>query len=344
MSAVRDVLDSAHFVMGRQHAAFELEFAQFVGTRHAVGVANGTDALTLALIALGVEARDEVVTVANAGGYATSAIRSIGAFATYADVDETDLQMSPSSLCEVLERGRPAAVVVTHLFGNAASIGKLSALCTEAGVPLVEDCAQASGLTVSGRHVGSWGLVGTFSFYPTKNLAALGDGGAVVTSDEKVAERVRALRQYGWTAKYTVGTTHGRNSRLDEIQAAVLRVRLPDVNARNARRRAIAARYAAELNPATGRMVLNPNSVAHLAVALVTDRTAVRASLSAAGIATDVHYPVPDHQQPAWAGDARGTTLPVSEYASEHIVTLPCFPELTDPEVDMVCEAIRALA
>lgn len=344
LAAVTGVLDSGRFVMAEQHDRFEREFSAYVGAAHAVAVGNGTDALSLALLAVGVRPADDVITVANAGGYASSAILAIGAVPRYVDIDAADMQMSAAALSAALSAAPAAAVVLTHLYGNRAPADAVSTVCAAAAVPLVEDCAQAAGLTDErGRHVGTWGAAGTFSFYPTKNLAALGDGGAVVTSDEAVADRLRKLRQYGWSAKYTIGMTGGRNSRLDEVQAAVLLLRLPDVQARNDRRRQVAARYTASMSVRAGRMVTDPHGVAHLAVAAVPDRAAFRKSLLAAGIATDVHYPVADHLQPAWRRSPRADGLPVTESACAQVVTLPCFPDMTAAETDAVCEAISAI-
>jgi dTDP-4-amino-4,6-dideoxygalactose transaminase len=341
LDAVAAVLDSGHYVLGKQHTAFEQELATFCGVAQAVGVASGTDALTLGLLALGVRAGDEVVTVANAGGYATTAIRGIGAHARYVDIEPGSLLMDGERLTSLLSARRFAAVVVTHLYGNAADVVTISKACHDAGVPLVEDCAQAIGLRVEGRHVGGFGDVGCFSFYPTKNLGAIGDGGAVVATSQEVADHLRVLRQYGWTSKYTVTEPFGRNSRLDEMQAAILRVRLPRVETRNERRREVLARYAEAMPTSVGRMIA-PGGVAHLAVALVHDRAAVRAGL-AERVTTDVHYPVPDHVQPAWAADAAPEPLGVTEAACAQVLTLPCFPELTEPEVEEVCEALDAL-
>lgn len=342
LDAVADVLDSGYFVHGSQHSAFERELAAFCDVEHSVGVASGTDALMLGLLAVGVRAGDEVLTVANAGGYTTTAIRAVGARAHYVDIDAEDLLMSGKALSTTLETRRAAAVVVTHLYGNAADVETIARACRDAGVPLVEDCAQATGLRVDGRHVGGFGDVGCFSFYPTKNLGAIGDGGAVNATSQDVADRVRSLRQYGWTSKYTVTEPLGRNSRLDEMQAALLRVRLPRVDAQNERRREVVARYNKALPASVGRLVGSSQGVAHLAVAVVENRDAVRAAL-ASRVTTDVHYPVPDHRQPAWSADVGSVSLEVTERACEQVLTLPCFPQLTEAEITTICEALHDL-
>jgi dTDP-4-amino-4,6-dideoxygalactose transaminase len=347
LERISDVLDSGHYVMGAQHDAFEAEFAAWTGAPHALGVASGTDALVLALLAVGVGHGDEVVTAANAGGYASAAVLAVGARPRYVDVDPGDLLMPVDAVKASLASRAAAAVVVTHLYGNAAPAAEIAAVCESAGTAVIEDCAQAAGLRVAGRHVGSAADVAAYSFYPTKNLGAIGDGGAVTTSRDDLANRVRALRQYGWSGKYEVGLAGGRNSRLDEIQAAILRYRLQSVDDQNAFRRAILLRYASALPASAGRILgvrdQQATGVAHLAVAVMSDRAATAAKLEPR-VSTGVHYPVPDHHQPGWSGlvgDA--TPLPVTEDACKRVLTLPCFPEMTSEEVDQVCEALRVL-
>jgi dTDP-3-amino-2,3,6-trideoxy-4-keto-D-glucose/dTDP-3-amino-3,4,6-trideoxy-alpha-D-glucose/dTDP-2,6-dideoxy-D-kanosamine transaminase len=210
---------------------------------------------------------------------------------------------------------------------------------------VIEDCAQSVGAQRGGRKAGSFGDAATFSFYPTKNLGALGDGGAILTSGDGLAASLLRLRQYGWTSKYSIGVDGGRNSRLDELQAAVLRSRLPHVPAWNERRRDIIRRYAAAAEGTSLTMlpVSGEDHVGHLAVGLTPHRDKVVAALSAAGVRTDVHYPIPDHRQPAFAHDFTHLSLPVTEEVACQVVSLPCFPELTDVEVEGVCDALRSL-
>jgi dTDP-4-amino-4,6-dideoxygalactose transaminase len=337
-------LESGRYVLGPQHADFEHEFAAYVGTRDCVGVASGTDALELALRAVGCVPGDAILTAANCGGYASIAARRAGLRVRYADVDSETLSLSAATVGSALDAD-VRAVVVTHLYGLLAHVEEIEALCRERGIAVVEDAAQAVGARRGGRRAGSFGDAAAFSFYPTKNLGALGDGGAVCTSREDIAESVRSLRQYGWVSKYEVARGGGWNSRLDELQSAVLRARLPLIDEGNRRRRQIVARYAASLRADAGRFVAvdGEDYVAHLAVALVEDRDRVRAVFETAGIGTDVHYPVPDHRQPAWAADYVGVTLPVTEHGAEHVLTLPCFPELRDDEAERVCEVLRGL-
>ena len=333
------------YIHGPEHAAFEGEFASFLGVRHCLGVASGTDALELALLAVGCRAGDEVLTAANCGGYTMTAARRVGLRVRFADVDPTTLGLSRATVEAALT---PAlrAVVVTHLYGLVAEIEEVVSLCRERGVAVIEDCAQAAGARRGGRRAGAFGDAAAFSFYPTKNLAALGDGGAVVTDSDEAADRVRRLRQYGWDRKYEITLPGGRNSRLDELQAAVLRIGLGRLDESNARRRRIVERYAGALPPAVGRFVAGEGEdyVAHLAVVvLVEDREHVRAALDAAGIATDVHYPIADHRQPAWRDEYDDVQLPVTEHAVGHVLTVPCFPELTEDEIERICEALRGL-
>jgi len=342
--AVARVLSRGRYVLGAEHDAFETELAAYLGARHCLGVASGTDALELALLAVGCRPGDEVVTSPNAGFYSSAAALSAGLRIRFADVEETTLGLS-AAMVEAALTSATRAVVVTHLYGLMVDVEQIVALCHDRGVAVVEDCAQAAGARREGRSAGTFGDAAAFSFYPTKNLAALGDGGAVVTGHEDVAEAVRRLRQYGWEAKYRVAAPHGRNSRLDELQAAILRVRLPKLDGWNERRRAIARRYRAALPNDAGRLVCldGEDYVAHLAVALVGDRDRVQVRLREAGIGSDVHYPVADHRQQVWGGALANVRLPVTEHACEHVVTLPCFPELADNEVDRVCEALHEL-
>lgn len=340
--AVARVLDSNHFVLGREVTQFEAEFAAYNGVGHCISVANGTDALELALRALGVGPGGKVVCAANAGFYGSTAIGLVGAQPLYADIDDNTLTLAPAAL-EAALRERPAAVIATHLYGQLAHIEAIARLCRAAGVPLVEDCAQAHGAASDGRRAGSFGDIGCFSFYPTKNLGALGDGGAVVCNDADLAARVRSLRQYGWSTKYEVARLGARNSRLDELQAAVLRERLKHLDRQNAQRRAIARRYQAAFEglPLALPASTGDDSVAHLYVVRTPQREALRAHLQQAGIGTDVHYPIPDHRQPAWQGRFERVALPVTEAACAQVVSLPCFPGLADADVERVAAAVR---
>jgi len=341
-ACLQRVADSGWYVLGPEVRDFEAAFAHYIGTPHAVGVGNGTDALTLALRALGVGAGQRVVTVANAGCYASTAIVQIGARPSYADIDPERMTLAPDALAAALATGPVAAVIVTHLYGRMADIEAVAALCRQAGVPLIEDCAQAHGARVAGRRAGAWGDIGCFSFYPTKNLGALGDGGAVATGDSTLAERLRALRQYGWSRKYEVTLPGGGNSRLDELQAAVLRAKLPRLDAANAHRRDIAARYSAAFADLPLRCPPPPgeDNVVHLYVVRTPRRAALQAHLAVCGIASDVHYPLADHLQPVQAA-ASAPALPVTEAACAEVLSLPCYPGLTAAQCQQVIDAVR---
>jgi aminotransferase EvaB len=339
-AAVGEVVASGWYVLGPNVSAFEAAFAAYNGVPHCVSVANGTDAIELALRAVGCEPGREVVTVANAGMYATTAILAVGARPVFADIERETMTMDPSSV-ERLVTPRTAAVVVTHLYGQLGDLERLLSVTRAKGVPLIEDCAQAHGAERDGRKAGAAGAIGCFSFYPTKNLGALGDGGALVTSDATLAERLRRLRQYGWRSKY-LSDAYGRNSRLDEMQAAVLRTKLPRLDGWNARRREIVAAYR---DAAPGEVTVpgssGPDYVAHLCVVRSSRREELRAHLEARGIRTEVHYPVPDHRQQAMRDQAAGQmALPETEAAAREVLTIPCFPELTANEIARVCDAL----
>lgn len=332
------------YLHGAEVAAFEEEFAAYCGSGRCVGVASGTDALQLALMSTGCEAGAEILTAANAGGYTTVAALAAGLLPRYADI-------SPETLCltaETVEAAltdRTRAVVVTHLYGQLAEMQAIAKVCRDRSLALVEDCAQAAGARRTHRGAGTFGDVAAFSFYPTKNLGALGDAGAVLTDAPHIEARVRRLAQYGWEDKYRVTETGGRNSRLDELQAAALRTALPRLDGWNIRRREIVERYRDALGDGPNRMVsrAGPDYVAHLAVALLHDRDAVAAQLREAGVSTDVHYPTPDYRQPAWSSTHPDVSLPVTEEATARVLTLPCFPELDDEEVEGVARVLREL-
>jgi len=336
-----EVIRSGYYVLGPHVKAFEQAFASYCGVSDCVGVANGTDALELALRAVGVAAGDPVAVVANAAMYSTSAVLAIGATPVFVDVTD-EANMDPVALLAAVEAGGVRAVVVTHLYGRLAKIEEIIAITAPHGIPVVEDCAQAHGARgATGRVAGGYGTIASFSFYPTKNLGALGDGGAVVTNDAALAGRVRQLRQYGWGRKYSNEVPGGRNSRLDELQAAMLGTMLPQLDGWNERRRQIANHYSATIrNPAiTVPVEAGREYVGHLYVVRSEQRDAFREHLGSHGVETDVHYPIPDHRQPCFAGRLEQVHLPRTESFAATVFSLPCFPELTDSEVERVVEA-----
>ncbi len=343
LRAAARVVDGGRFVLGPAVESFEKSFADYCGSPHCIAVGSGTDALELALKALGVKPGDEVITAANAGGYASSAILAAGAVPRYADVDDDTLVLDPASIEEAIG-ARTRAVVVTHLYGRPAPMDRIMKSAGGRGLPVIEDCAQAHGAVFMGRRAGTWGRAGCFSFYPTKNLGALGDGGAVVCPDGETAACLRRLRQYGWAEKYRSLDAGGRNSRLDEIQAALLGVMLPRLDGWNARRRDIAAAYRRKI---THHAVRHPaaapdgDGVVHLYVVRADGRDALRRHLASRGIPSDVHYPLPDYRQPALAASFQRFRLEKTEAACATVLTLPCFPEMTEEETDRVAEAVN---
>ena len=343
-AAVARVLDSGWFVLGSEGDAFEREFAAWVGTRHAVACASGTDAIELALRALGVGPGDEVVTQANTCVPTVAAVARTGATPVLCDAESAGATMDPESLRRAIT-ARTRAIVPVHLYGQCADLDAIARVT--GGIPIVEDCAQAHGARFGENGAGTMGALGAFSFYPTKNLGALGDGGAVVTNDDKMAQSLRLLRQYGQIDRYH-HETEGVNSRLDELQAAILRAKLPRVAAGNERRREIAARYAAALEGTAVRplaMLAGRENVFHLFVVRAADRKNFRDRLAADGVDTIVHYPVPIHRHPPYGSLPRsGTGLSVSETLAGEVVSLPIFPELTDAEVEHVADAAREAA
>jgi dTDP-4-amino-4,6-dideoxygalactose transaminase len=345
-AAIHRALDSGWYVLGQEGRAFEAEFAAWLGAGTAVGCGNGTDAIALALRGLGIGVGSTVVTVSHTAVATVAAIESTGATPLLIDIEPDHYTMDPAELAHVL-RSPPAglppirAVVPVHLYGQPADVGVIDTLCRQHGALLIEDCAQAHGARRSGQMVGTFGDAATFSFYPTKNLGALGDGGMVVARDPGVAERIAALRQYGWTRHY-ISDEVGVNSRLDELQAAILRVKLTHLDAANARRREIAKAYDAVLGSRAPRRRRGSEHVYHLYVTRVTDRDQVQARLRELGVGSGVHYPVPVHLQPAYAGRvALGPAGCVeTERAALEVLSLPLYPELTEAQVRRVCEAL----
>ena len=343
VACVGEVVKSGNFVLGDRVKKFETELAGYIGVEFAAGVANGTDALEIALRAIGVTRSDTILATANAGGYARTAAERIGCATDYIDTEENSALISIGALEKYLKMGKsPAAVVVTHLYGNMADIRAIAEICEMHNVEVVEDCAQSIGASVAGEMSGSIGRVSTFSFFPTKNLGAVGDGGAVLTSDVDIAQRVKALRQYGWSSKYHVDSAGGFNSRLDEIQAAVLSLRLKSLQDDNATRRIILSRYSDALldKGAAGVWKLDASSVGHLAVVRVEDRDSFQQHFKRLNIETGIHYPILDTDQKAWKS-SDVSNLINSQKLQQEIVTIPCFPTMTEEEISRVVFALN---
>jgi len=344
-AAIARVLDSGYYIFGEEVLNFERQFADYCGVAHCIGVASGTDALLIALLAADVGPGSEVITAGNAGGYASVSCMLIGAVPVYVDVEPQTLVLDPARVAAAIT-DRTRVIIATHLYGNMVDMQPLQSLADEHGIMLVEDCAQAHGAERDGQRAGSCGDIGIFSFYPTKNLGALGDGGVLVCSDDDLACKIRELRQYGWREKYTIERPYGVNSRLDPIQAAVLAVKLPYLDAANERRRQIVKSYQAALDGSNLRFChrIDASYAAHLCVLRHPQRDAIRTALGNARIGTDIHYPVPDFDQPGLQKmKFRKQSVPVSQQACREIFSLPLYAELTDAEVAEVCTVLGNL-
>ena len=342
-AAFHRVVDGGWYILGQEVKAFEAEFAAHCGAAHAIGVANGTEALTLALKGLEIGAGDEVITVSHTAVATIAGIEMAGATPVLVDIDPVHYTIDPAQIAAAITP-RTKAILAVHLYGQPADLETILALAKTHGLKVVEDCAQATGAVWRGRKVGSIGDAGCFSFFPTKNLGAIGDGGGVTTNDQAVADRVRALREYGWRGD-RISHVAGLNSRLDELQAAFLRVKLPHLDAENARRRAIANRYDAALKDLVTVPVRRADCdhAFHLYVVRVAGRDAVMAKLKDHGILVGIHYAKAAHQHPAYAPARRGPSLAETEQAVAEILTLPIYPELTDAQVDTVIAALTAV-
>lgn len=345
--AVAKIIDNASFIMGKPVQAFELEFATYCETTHAVGCASGTDALYLAMRAMDVGSGDEVITVPNTFIGTTEAITLAGARPVFVDVEETSGLLDPGALDAAVGE-RTAAILPVHLFGHPVRMDAVCEVAERHGLPVLEDAAQAHGARCRGRRVGSFGRVGAFSFYPGKNLGAYGDGGAIVTSSDELARKIRMIRNHGRTGKY-LHEIEGINSRLDALQAAILSVKLTHLEEWNQRRRQIAARYC-ELLADVPELALPPipspddaEPVWHLFVVRTPRRDALQQGLKEAGIACGVHYPIPLHLQPAYRhlGYKPGD-FPVAERLAETSLSLPLYPELTTAQIERVAATLRA--
>jgi dTDP-4-amino-4,6-dideoxygalactose transaminase len=343
-SAISRVLDSGTYILGAEVESFERAFAEFCGGGHAIGVASGTDALLLSLKALGIGPGDEVITVSHTAVATVAAILATGATPVLIDIETAFVTLDPAAL-DAAVTPRSKAVIAVHLYGQAADLDPILACAQRHGLAVIEDCAQAAGGHYRGQRLGSIGDIGCFSFYPTKNLGAIGDGGMILTSHAKIASRVRQLRQYGWDE---ARETHeaGLNSRLDPLQAAILHAKLPHLDADNARRAAIAAQYERGLK---GLPIATPNERAdsqhayHLYVVACAERDALMAYLCARQIGCAVHYPVPVHRQRGYAERAILPLggLPVTERICQQILSLPLYPELSDADVERVISSVR---
>ena len=340
-AAIDRVIARGWFVLGPEVSAFEQEFAAASGAAHAVGVGTGTDAIALILRGLGIGAGDEVITSPLSAAYSALAIMMAGARPVFADVDAQRATIDPARIAERIGP-RTRAIMPVHLYGQPADMAAIERLAERHHLAIVEDACQAHLATSGGRPVGTIGAAGAFSFYPTKNLGALGDGGAIITNDKALADRLKRLRNGGQTDRYQ-HVEPGINSRLDDIQSAILRARLPRLQRWTARRRAIAARYRSALAGAAVELLpeRDPGHVYHLFVVRTAERDALQAHLANLGVETLIHYPVAIPRQPALAAE-QPDDCPVATRMCGEILSLPLHPALRDDEVDQIAAAVHA--
>jgi len=342
------VIKSNNFVLGPKVKEFEKSFAKYLRVNHCIGVANGSDALEIALKITGIKSGDKVATSANAGMYSTNAILSINATPFYLDVDLNTQNLNFNEIIKSAKSG-VKAIIVTHLYGLVTNeIKKIAEFCKKKKIILIEDCAQAHGATINNKKAGTFGNVSTFSFYPTKNLGGIGDGGAVATNNKILAKRAYAFRQYGWgeegKQKYYIKYLGGRNSRLDEIQAAVLSKLLPNLDKMNQKKREVAIQYNKLINHPniiTPNNKINNDSVNHLYVIRCKKRDALKKYLRKFNIFAEIHYPLPDHRQSHLKKIYKNLTLKNTEKLSKEILTLPSYYGMNSKMVKRISSIIN---
>ncbi|HTP66818.1 MAG TPA: DegT/DnrJ/EryC1/StrS family aminotransferase [Geobacteraceae bacterium] len=344
-SGILEVLEKTQFILGPNVNAFEHEAASFLGVKHAVAVASGTDALHLALAAAGLGEGDEVITSPFTFIATAEAIRYVGATPVFVDIDPQTFNIDPAAI-ESAITSRTRAVLPVHLFGQPADMDRIEEVCARHGLLLVEDCAQSFGAAVGARMTGSIGALGCFSFFPSKNLGCYGDGGMVTTNSDELTERLRVLRNHGSKERYHHSII-GYNSRLDEIQAVILRVKLKRIGEYNEGRRRVAHLYSELLK---GSAVITPVEdgkgihVYHQYTVLTSRRDAIMTALTSAGIASAIYYPIPLHRQDVFSSEFTGVSLPVAEETANRCMSLPVFPEMTDEQVREVVAVIKSVA
>ncbi len=341
--AVMRVLNRGWYILGEEVRAFEAEFAEYIGVKYGIGVGSGTEALHLALVACGIEPGDEVITVSHTAVATVAAIEQAGAIPVMVDIESGFYTIDPRKIATVLT-SKTKAIIPVHLYGQPVDLNPILEIARKYGLRVIEDCAQAHGATYKGKRVGSYGDLACFSFYPTKNLGALGDGGMVVTDQPDLAHRVGLLREYGWAERY-ISHFPGSNSRLDEVQAAILRVKLRYLDQDNIARAHIASMYQVGLSGCGMTLPTvrqEASHVYHLYVVRTPRRDALRQHLKGKGIAALIHYPVPVHLQPAYRGRLAGSdNLLETERAAREVLSLPIYPELDKTDVQTVLEVVR---
>lgn len=346
--SVHKILESGIYLKGPFTKELELQLSIAFEGRKVVAVGNGTDALTIAISSLDLPKESLIATCPNAGGYAGIAARQAGCRTVLVDIDLETAQMSSESLEEVIDSvPNIKAVVVTHLYGLCGDVTRIAEICTEKNILLIEDCAQSFGAFVNGRPAGVFGDIAILSFYPTKNLGGIGDGGAIVCKSLDLAQRVSQISQYGWGDKYRIQSLGGMNSRIDEIQAAFLLIQLEKVSSQNMTRREITQIYISNIS-GNRRIISAPDEtfVGHLAVMVVTDRKRDQRMLESNGVQTGIHYPLLDSEQPAWfsrTSDGYTPELKNAIQLNSQILTIPCFPTMTSAEIQQVSSALQVL-
>ena len=341
-SAIQRVLDSGWYVLGEEVTQFEKEFSQFNNVSHTIGVGSGTEALHIALRALNIGQGDEVITTAHTAVATASAIHLAGAKPVFVDIEPEFFNIDPG-LVETAVTPRTKAIIPVHIYGQPCDMDAILEIARRNNLKVIEDCAQAHGATYKDKRVGTMGNIGCFSFYPTKNLGAIGDGGSLVTNDEELAERIRLLREYGWEKRY-ISSAEGWNSRLDEIQAAILQVKLKKLDVDNAHRQQHVFKYENALKdlPLVLPRIRNDVSHAyHLYVVKTDVRDKLKAHLQDHGVNTTIHYPVPIHKQQYYREIVGDISLPVTEQTANTILSLPMYPELFERDRDMVISEIK---
>ena len=342
-AAVLKVLNSGQYILGSEVERFEHGFSGFTGSKYSIGVANGTDAITLALKACGIQPGDEIITTSHSAVATAAGIELAGGTPVFVDIDASTRCIDPGKV-EAAVTKRTRGIVPVHVYGQPADMLSIMEIAGKYDLVVVEDCAQAHGAKIGGRHVGTFGHAGAFSFYPTKNLGCIGDGGAVITDSEIINEKIRALREYGWETRFQ-SAYPGMNSRLDELQASILNVKLSSLESDCARRVEIAARYTDAIR---NTMLQAPFSVMdavhamHLYVIETTERASFMEYLSGQNISSALHYPAPIHEQAAYKDRVRiQGRLENTDALYGRIVTLPLYPQMTDEDVERVCNVLK---
>jgi dTDP-4-amino-4,6-dideoxygalactose transaminase len=342
--AIRRVLDSPKYILGDEVEKFEGEFAEYLGVKYSVGVNSGTDALVLAMRALNLAPGDEVIVPSHTATATVSAVIVAGGIPVFADVDQVTFTLDPDSVKQAITR-RTKIIIAVHLYGQACDMESIGAIAQTHSLEIIEDCAQAHGAKINERKVGSFGVLSCFSFFPTKNLGGVGDGGAIATNSLELALKIRSLRQYGWDENRISSSASGV-SRLDEIQAAILRVKLQNLDISNKKRVEIASCYdsnLSELALQTPVITSNSSHVFHLYVIKIENRESVIEYLKEKGINPGIHYPVPNHFHPAFKKFTRKeVSLGNTENLSSKILSLPMYPEMTSDQISKVISALSA--